>query len=127
MHAGPANALLDYVHSAGLGDAVFGCLSYRDATPVRGVCRALRDALAGCPFAAAAVDPLQAPGGLDDAVRGGAANLVRWRASFPAARSLAIDDNEHCGRAPRLTDADVAAGRRHLRPALPTGAATSTG
>jgi hypothetical protein len=106
------NALLDYVLSAGLSDAVFSCLSFRDATPVRGVCRALRDALAECPFVAAgdsASDPLQAPGGLADAVRGGAANLARWRACFPAARSLIVDDSERHGGARRLTDADVAA------------------
>jgi hypothetical protein len=92
--------------------SVFAHLTYADATPLRAACRGFRGAVAEHPWA------LPLP--LDDTlwfttdaattnVVRTSAGLARWRAAFPAARSLLLSDSRHAdARGGRLADADMA-------------------
>jgi hypothetical protein len=86
--------------------AVFSCLTYADARPLRAACRGFRGAVAEHPWEL----PLPLPIWLTDPRYSAAvdtpAGLARWRAAFPAGRTLALADTYRASD--MLRDADVA-------------------
>jgi hypothetical protein len=86
--------------------AVFAHLHYADATPLRAACRGFRGAVAEHPWALPVPLPDRTThdAALTCAVRT-PAGLARWRAAFPAARTLVLAGTDI---APPLRDADVA-------------------
>jgi hypothetical protein len=82
--------------------AVFAHLDYADATPLRAACRGFRGAVAEHPWAL----PVTADGtDATNAVRS-PAGLARWRAAFPAGRTLVL--RRGYNTTADLCDADVA-------------------
>jgi hypothetical protein len=85
---------------------VFAHLDYADATPLRAACRGFRGAVAEHPWALPVPPPEWMTYGdaRTSAVRT-PAGLARWRAAFPAGRTLVLAPAR---RAPLLRDTDVA-------------------
>jgi hypothetical protein len=87
--------------------AVFSHLTYADAAPLRAACVGFRGAVAEHPWAPPVPLPLWVTGLGPSSAVATPAGLARWRAAFPAGRTLEIE-SPFAPEDPPLSDADVA-------------------
>jgi hypothetical protein len=108
VQGGPLARLL--ISHPDVAAAVFAYFTYADVTPLRLACRGFRGAVGEHPWAFPLPVLLLVPGYWDVSENPSAvrtpAGLARWRASFPAARTLMLAPTRKINQ--QLRDADVA-------------------
>jgi hypothetical protein len=74
---GPSSVLSELYGAHSVGEGIFGFITTADATPLRLLCREMREAIAVFPW-------------WDEKTRIPAKRLPSWRAAFPAARAAVV-------------------------------------